>query len=219
MIKGIKYFINKKILFALALLSAICVSANAQAASSQGTTQVAPIYFASDKKAVNQYLRRASDAASKKIRDQQQAKEQAAKKAADEKKAADQKQAEQAASAPRQIAFHNTAVMNGSNNYVYGTCTWYVKNMLPWVPSSLGNASNWAASAAVRGYLVDNSPAAGAVVVFAPGQAGASVYGHVGVVLSNNGDGSITISEGNFSSAGPDIRRVYAASSYLYIHP
>ncbi|MFT8469861.1 LysM peptidoglycan-binding domain-containing protein [Oenococcus sp.] len=105
-----------------------------------------------------------------------------------------------------------------TNTYYYGQCTWYVKNMLSWVPNMLGNANQWASSAAAQGFRVDHSPAIGSVVVFQGGQAGASAaYGHVAVVTAVYGD-SIRIKEGNAGGNAISTRTVASASSYQYIH-
>ena len=58
----------------------------------------------------------------------------------------------------------------------------------------LGNANAWARNAAARGYLVDRTPAAGAIF-----QTSSGWYGHVGYVEAVNGDGSITVTEMNYS--------------------
>ncbi|MBR3180476.1 LysM peptidoglycan-binding domain-containing protein [Candidatus Saccharibacteria bacterium] len=83
-----------------------------------------------------------------------------------------------------------------SNPMPYGWCTWYAwqwryEHGAP-LPGGLGNARYWATQLSSKGYSVDYSPSVGAVFV---SQAG--YYGHVGVVTSVNGDGSITISDMN----------------------
>lgn len=78
--------------------------------------------------------------------------------------------------------------------YGAGQCTqwaWYRRQDLP---SNLGNASSWAYNAAAAGYLVDRTPAAGAVF-----QTGGGWYGHVGYVEAVNPDGSIVVSEMNYN--------------------
>ncbi|RBP98309.1 CHAP domain-containing protein [Bifidobacterium aemilianum] len=112
---------------------------------------------------------------------------------------------------------------NSGNAYPGGQCTaWaYVRRSQLGLPvgSYFGNARNWAGSARSFGYLVNNSPHVGAVVVFGPGQAGAdSYYGHVAVVERVNADGSILISEGNAGHGFGSSRIVYNAYAYQYIH-
>ncbi len=58
----------------------------------------------------------------------------------------------------------------------------------------LGNANAWARNAAARGYAVDRTPSAGAIF-----QTSSGWYGHVGYVEAVNGDGSITVTEMNYS--------------------
>lgn len=97
------------------------------------------------------------------------------------------------------------------NTYPAGQCTWFVKNALSWVGNNWGNASGWGASAAAAGRVVDATPAAGAVAVFAPGIDGAGELGHVAVVDSVNSDGTITISEGNYAGLAYHVRTISAA--------
>ncbi|NEG69576.1 CHAP domain-containing protein [Bifidobacterium choloepi] len=113
------------------------------------------------------------------------------------------------------------------NSYPYGQCTWwaYTRRHQLGLPmgSYFGNAQNWTASATSRGYWVDNTPRhQGDVVVFAPGQAGASTtYGHVAVVESVADDGSITISESNVAGLGVITNRTFTAAEaaqFSYIH-
>ncbi|MBO4813221.1 LysM peptidoglycan-binding domain-containing protein [Candidatus Saccharibacteria bacterium] len=58
----------------------------------------------------------------------------------------------------------------------------------------LGNANAWARNAAAKGYTVNRSPSAGAIF-----QTSSGWYGHVGYVEAVNGDGSITVTEMNYS--------------------
>lgn len=104
-----------------------------------------------------------------------------------------------------------------ANTYPYGQCTWYVKAHASWVGNYWGNANQWDTSARAAGYRVDNTAAKGAVVVFEAGQAGASAYGHVAIVESVNGDGTITISEGNYAGLLYHTRTI-SASGWTYIH-
>lgn len=112
------------------------------------------------------------------------------------------------------------------NTYPWGQCTWYVKQVAPWAGNNWGNGGQWGSSAAAAGFRVDHTPAAGAIVVFVPGQSvggqwtADGAYGHVAYVESVNG-GSITISQGGmgFSNpAGPNTQTVSNAGSYIYIH-
>lgn len=108
------------------------------------------------------------------------------------------------------------------NRYDYGYCTWYVYNRRAElgrpVGSFWGNASTWASYARGSGYLVNSTPSVGAVLQNSY-QAGG--YGHVAVVESVNGDGSIFVSEMNY--AGWNIRSTRTVSAgeaagYNYIH-
>ena len=90
--------------------------------------------------------------------------------------------------------------------------------------SHLGNGAEWAGNARSLGYLVNNTPHVGAVMVFARGQRVTSwnanwTYGHVAVVERVNADGSVLISEGGTGFAAfPTYETVYGAGNYQYIH-
>ncbi len=109
------------------------------------------------------------------------------------------------------------------NRYAAGNCTWYVyerrAQMGRPVGSFWGNANTWASSARAAGYLVNRSPAAGAVLV---DQAG--YFGHVGVVERVLENGDIVITEmNNYAYGGFNIvnnRTISAgqAGGYQYIH-
>lgn len=103
----------------------------------------------------------------------------------------------------------------GSNGYPYGWCTYYVASQRN-VPSSWGNAGQWLSSAQSNGYSTGSTPASGAIVV-----TGESWYGHVAVVNSVNSDGSINVSEMNYSGWGVVSSRTISSSSpvvkgYIY---
>lgn len=113
-----------------------------------------------------------------------------------------------------------------ANAYAVGQCTWYVKHVAPWAGTYWGNGCQWGASAAADGYTVNSTPAAGAIVVFAAGQAvgswnASSQYGHVAYVESYDAaSNTITISQGGmgFSSpTGPNTQTI-SASGLQYIH-
>lgn len=96
------------------------------------------------------------------------------------------------------------------NTYVWGNCTWYVKNRRPDLPNRLGNGGQWVANAAARGYATGSTPRAGAV---------AEIPGHVMYVESDNGNGTINISEMNYNGGlGIVNYRTIAASSARYIY-
>ncbi|MFT8696474.1 MAG: CHAP domain-containing protein, partial [Oenococcus sicerae] len=215
-IKRPSYPLNKIILTILSVtcLVLIPVAANAADTDPAKGNQPASIYFSHDAIEIKNYQ-------NKQVQNKQNAikAEQAAIEAAKAKQQAAAKQESQRQKQAVNQNSHNTTVTNGANTYAYATCTWYVKNSLPWVPNTLGDAANWAVNAAAQGYLVNSSPSVGSVVVFAPGQATAGAAGHVAVVTAVNGDGSITISEGNFAGLASNIRLVANASSYRYIHP
>jgi len=108
------------------------------------------------------------------------------------------------------------------NRYAFGNCTWYVYEMRAKVGRAVGsfwgNGGSWGYSAGASGYKVNNSPAAGAVLV-EPGSPGHVAF--VEYVLPN---GDVFISEMNNSAYGGfnrvNTRTISAgqASLYRYIH-
>ena len=101
--------------------------------------------------------------------------------------------------------------------YVAGQCTqwaWYNRQDLP---RNLGNANTWAARAAAAGYRVDRTPAPGSIF-----QTSVGWYGHVGYVEAVNADGSITVTEMNYTYQSFLVIRAKipanAVGSFYYIH-
>ncbi|AXV41708.1 CHAP domain-containing protein [Staphylococcus warneri] len=114
---------------------------------------------------------------------------------------------------------NTTSERSASGNlYTAGQCTWYVYDKVGGkVGSTWGDARNWASAAQQAGYTVNHTPKAGSIL-----QSSAGGYGHVAYVESVGSDGSVTVSEMNYSG-GPfsvSTRTISAgeASSYNYIH-
>lgn len=111
---------------------------------------------------------------------------------------------------------------SGTNRMAWGQCTFYAwwwreANGMP-LPSSLtGDAKYWANNARRLGLVVDNTPSYGAVF-----QTPSGWYGHVGVVLRVNDDGSILVREMNYGyRAGVVTESTIPANSvgnFNYIH-
>lgn len=83
------------------------------------------------------------------------------------------------------------------NTYAWGNCTYWSFAMRLWagypIPTSWGNANTWDDRARADGYLVDHSPAVGAVY-----QTDAGQWGHVAYVIGVDAQtGKWTISEMN----------------------
>ena len=102
-----------------------------------------------------------------------------------------------------------------------GGCTWYVFDRRAQAGSPIStywsDAKYWAGNAANDGYQVNNTPSVGSIMQSTPGP-----YGHVAYVERVNGDGSILISEMNYTY-GPynmNYRTIPASevSSYAFIH-
>lgn len=109
---------------------------------------------------------------------------------------------------------------SAGNRYAFGNCTSYAYERRlalgrP-VGSFWGNAATWAMYARSAGYLVNNTPAVGAVMQNGGG------YGHVAIVESVNPDGSITVSEmnyaGNFNRVTSRTVGAGTAAGFTYIH-
>lgn len=98
------------------------------------------------------------------------------------------------------IVYENVT-RSATNRMVWGQCTyyaWWWREASPYslgaLPSALtGDAKYWARNASALGMRVDNTPEVGAVF-----QTTAGWYGHVGVVLAVNLDGSIVVREMNY---------------------
>ncbi|PTI69100.1 LysM peptidoglycan-binding domain-containing protein [Staphylococcus succinus] len=114
-----------------------------------------------------------------------------------------------------------TPKFNHSNLYDWGQCTWHVFNKRAQIGKGIStywwNANNWDTASAADGYTVDHRATVGSIL-----QSDAGYYGHVAFVESVNSNGSITVSEMNYS-ASPGIattRTIPASqvSSYKYIH-
>lgn len=74
-----------------------------------------------------------------------------------------------------------------------------------------GNAWEWFANAAAKGYTVAQSPSVGAIVVFARGDTPATAFGHVAVVIDVS-DSAVTITEMNLNKRFTVDRRTVSRS-------
>lgn len=121
---------------------------------------------------------------------------------------------------PVQPTYSNAAI--AGNRYSYGYCTWYAYNRRAElgrpVGSFWGDAITWAYHARNSGYLVNNAPAIGAVL---HDPTAAPPWGHVAVVESVYADGSVLVSEMNYTGWNRISTRVIPAgqaANYSYIH-
>lgn len=112
---------------------------------------------------------------------------------------------------------------SAGNRYAPGNCTWYayerrVQLGRP-VGSFWGNANTWASSARAAGYLVNRTPAAGAILVDMAGY-----FGHVAVVERVLANGDVVITEmnnlayGGFNRVNDRTISAGQAGAYQYIH-
>jgi surface antigen/LysM repeat protein len=220
-----------------AAASAATSAANAKAAAESAAAQQSAATSAANAKAAAESAAAQQSAATsaanaKAAAESAAAQQSAATSAANAKAAAESAAAQQSAAAssqaaaqPQQVAATTTAkptsvasTNTAGNTYPYGQCTWFVKGDLGWVGNYWGNASAWPASAAAAGHTVNGTASVGAVAYFAPGVGGASGYGHVAVVDSVNGDGTITISESNYAGKLYNTRTISTSSVSGYIH-
>ncbi len=91
--------------------------------------------------------------------------------------------------------------VRGNNPYPYGQCTWYVYNQTG--RGQMGNAGSWQATS--------STPAVGKLMIWRPGQMGATGAGHVGVVIAVSG-GSVTVREMNWNG-GPGVVSTHTQAS------
>ncbi|MBQ2643558.1 LysM peptidoglycan-binding domain-containing protein [Candidatus Saccharibacteria bacterium] len=97
-----------------------------------------------------------------------------------------------------------------------GQCTTWAWLKRPDLTFIQANANRWDDIARNSGRLVDHSPSAGAIF-----QTDSGWYGHVGYVESVNGDGSINVSERNYSGCYGVLYSTIPASAvgnFNYIH-
>lgn len=117
---------------------------------------------------------------------------------------------------------YDDVVRSATNRMVWGQCTYYAwwwreayGNPLP--ANLTGDAKYWANNARNLGLRVDNIPEAGAVF-----QTTAGWYGHVGVVLRINDDGSLLVREMNYAHRANVITEsiipASSVSNLSYIH-
>jgi surface antigen len=99
------------------------------------------------------------------------------------------------------------------NLYAPGYCTWYAKNKRPDLPNNLGNANTWVSRASSQGFSTGSTPRVGAVA-YQP----ASSLGHVAYVEAVHNDGTVTVSEMNWSGLYVVTERRVAASTFTYIY-
>jgi len=120
---------------------------------------------------------------------------------------------------------YDNVVRSGTNRMVWGQCTyyaWWWRESSPYSlgalpPALTGDAKYWARNASALGLRVDNTPEVGAVF-----QTTAGWYGHVGVVLAVNSDGSILVREMNYGYRSNVISEstipASAVGNFSYIH-
>ncbi|QCT40932.1 CHAP domain-containing protein [Candidatus Saccharibacteria bacterium oral taxon 488] len=124
------------------------------------------------------------------------------------------------AKAAEERGFYNGGVMP-ENTYAWGNCTWWAYAMRRWanspIPNTWGNANTWDDNAKRDGYIVNDTPAAGAVF-----QTDEGPYGHVAYVIEvNQTSGDWKISEMNARGLNIVSQRTFSkevAKSYKFIH-
>lgn len=104
--------------------------------------------------------------------------------------------------------------------FPWGQCTYYVafrRSALGKPVTWGGNAKSWLANARAQGVPTGSTPVPGAIVVTNDSRR----YGHVAIVESVNGDGSIVVSEMNYKGLGVIDQRTISGDSrsvkgYIY---
>ncbi|WP_232736028.1 CHAP domain-containing protein [Candidatus Minimicrobia vallesae] len=107
------------------------------------------------------------------------------------------------------------------NRYAAGNCTWYAYERRlqlgrP-IGSFWGNANTWATSARAAGFVVNNTPAPGAIFQTVWGGYG---YGHVGIVERVDG-GVVYVCDMNYAGYGIISSRIVPLAEavlYNFIH-
>ncbi|OYX44053.1 hypothetical protein B7Y94_00530 [Candidatus Saccharibacteria bacterium 32-49-12] len=110
------------------------------------------------------------------------------------------------------------ASIAGGNRYALGNCTWYAYERRAELGRPIGglwgNATSWATSARAAGFVVNNTPAPGAIFQYGGG------YGHVGIVERVD-EQNLYVSDMNYAGYGVVTHRTIPRSStghYSYIH-
>ena len=124
------------------------------------------------------------------------------------------------AKAAEQQGFYMGGAVEG-NTYVWGNCTWWVYSMRLWagspIPNWWGNANTWDDNAKAQSYIVNHTPAVGAV--FQTDEGG---WGHVAYVIKVDAvSGDWTISEMNAPKLNVVSQRTFSSGSaayYNFIH-
>jgi surface antigen len=95
---------------------------------------------------------------------------------------------------------------------------WFTNNSLDGASCLWGNAENWDDNAASLGFVIDNVPEVGAIAQWNPNESGASSWGHVACVEQVNGDGSVDVSEYNWTTQfAYDVRSNRYAPRYIHV--
>lgn len=201
------------------------IAAEQRAAAQAEAERVAAEQVAAAQKAEEQRIAAERAEAQRVAKEKAAAEKRAQQEAAKKVQQAQQQQAQQsqAASAP---AVSSSQFAGLSNYYDWGWCTWHVFEQRAAlgkpVSNMWGNANNWVNGASADGFVVNNTPSVGAVAQSYAGTNGAGAVGHVAVVESINGDGSITISEMGWNgTVGVVSYRTIPASqvsTFNYIH-
>lgn len=117
---------------------------------------------------------------------------------------------------------YDNVTAGGNNRMVWGQCTYYAwwwrwANGNPLPDALTGDAKYWAANASRLGMVVDSTPSAGAVF-----QTTAGWYGHVGIVIAVNSDGSLLVREMNYGYRSNVVTESIIPASivgnFTYIH-
>lgn len=129
------------------------------------------------------------------------------------------------ASSPNAMAAESKGFYMGGpvpgNTYTWGNCTYWVFAMRLWsgrpIPNTWGNANTWDDRAEVDGYIVNQTPAVGAVFQTDEGE-----WGHVAYVIGvDSVTGDWTISEMNAPTLNVITERTFTKASagyYDFIH-
>ena len=99
-----------------------------------------------------------------------------------------------------QSTYYSSPVFNHRNLYDWGQCTWHVFNRRPLLEKVLvligGMPITGIMPQTRDGYRIDGNPTVGSIA-----QSDAGYYGHVAFVERVNSNGSILVSEMNFSAS------------------
>ncbi len=113
----------------------------------------------------------------------------------------------------RVVTPNSFAANSNGNTYAAGNCTWYAKSKRPDLPNRMGNAKYWLGAAKAQGFKTGSIAKKNAIAVSTKGWAG-----HVAFVDEWYDNGTVKVSEMNWTGLYNISTRVTNESEFMYIY-